>query len=318
MLGKLDRRSVIFSAGIILWEMLTGKKLLSAASPSEATEAMLAFEAKAPSLLVPTLSPEVDAIALKALTVDPEGRFATALEMARALESACLPAGAIEVTEWVRHLVADTLSMRARWIAELVNLDLGEWTQTYVVSSLPPGGTNTVPGVGIAESQLPAAAEVAPTRVAPPASAPGATEEQAANLKNAVGLTLLGPVLPWLRRSATVFVIAAFGLAVVSIAKWPRVAAPASRRQVAVMAASPFDLRSANTTTSAESPLVQPPVVSAVSVDAPQQPSFVSPAKPHSQAGRTAESGNQSDCKVPFVIDAKGIKRFRPECFRKR
>jgi serine/threonine-protein kinase len=99
MLGALDRRSDLFAAGIILWEMLTGKKLFSSSTPSEATERMSAFQATPPSSIVTTLSPELDAIAVKALCVDPNGRFDTALDMAKALESACPPAGAIEVAE---------------------------------------------------------------------------------------------------------------------------------------------------------------------------------------------------------------------------
>jgi eukaryotic-like serine/threonine-protein kinase len=316
MLGELDRRSDIFCAGIILWELLTGKKLFVADNPTEATERMLHFEPRPPSSVVSTLTPELDAITTKALCVEPGGRFATAHEMARALEEACPPAGAIEVAEWVVRLVSDTLQMRAEWITDLVSIDMGEWTQSYVLSSSPPAGPAASPGVEQEpeKSSPPSAATVRPTAVAPRLT------QRASSLLATSGRTLwqLAPTSSSRRVAAASALLLAVGAA--GLAWWPRRITPTNHREPAVMAASPpaslavaaepsADGEPSQTTTEA-------PTSSAAESAAFAKPS-PSAAAPHA-AARTGGSSGHPDCRVPYVIDGKHIKRFRPECFKRK
>lgn len=323
MLGELDRRSDLFAAGIILWEMLTGKKLFSSSTPSEATERMSAFQATPPSSIVTTLSPELDAIAVKALCVDPNGRFDTALDMAKALESACPPAGAIEVAEWVTQLVSDTLSMRAQWISELVNMDLSEWTQTYVMSSSVPTDAGAGPNGSAGSNRPPAGdgrAQPALVALEPPPTAnsqPGGVSSSAPP-----GLTFLGPKLPLLRLGAAAFVVAVVAIAMVGATRRARTVAQSPRLEVSVLAASPQNPASAGPldsapTTLASAPLEKSAAVTAGAAGALPHHSDAPAASPHPPAARATENGAQPDCRVPYVVDAKKIKRFRPECFGK-
>jgi serine/threonine protein kinase len=81
----VDGRSDIYSAGVLLFELLTGRLPFEADSPME----MMAQHAYASppkaTAANPGLSPQVDALLLKALAKDPGDRFSTAGDMATAV-----------------------------------------------------------------------------------------------------------------------------------------------------------------------------------------------------------------------------------------
>jgi eukaryotic-like serine/threonine-protein kinase len=315
MLGELDRRCDIFSAGIILWELLTGKKLFVADNPAAATERMRGFEPQPPSSIVPTIASELDAITTKSLCVDPTGRFATAHEMARALEEACPPAGAIEVAEWVTQLVGDTLKTRAEWITDLVSIDMGEWTQSYVLSNAPPTAPSASPRTEPeAERSLPPSTET----VRPTAVALRLVERVGSMIATSCHrIREIAPISPRNRVAAAFVLLLAVGAA--GHQWWPRRAAPTNHREPTVMVASPPASFAVATEPSADGEpsqtTTEAPTSSAVESTAFAKPS-VSVAAPHA-AARTSGSSGHPDCRVPYVIDAKHIKRFRPECFKR-
>jgi len=86
----LDGRSDIFCLGTVLWETLTGRKLFAGDSDLAAIRLIDACDkhVKPPSTVNPSVSPELDAITLKALSHNRDKRFATAEEMQRALHRA--------------------------------------------------------------------------------------------------------------------------------------------------------------------------------------------------------------------------------------
>jgi serine/threonine protein kinase len=84
--GPIDQRADIFSLGIVLHEMLTGRRLFKASSGLATLEKVRAAKVLAPSQHNPAVSPALDAICLKALARHPAERFQTAAEMAAALD----------------------------------------------------------------------------------------------------------------------------------------------------------------------------------------------------------------------------------------
>jgi len=85
----LDGRSDIFALGIVLWELLTGRRLFVAEGDNE-FQVLKMIEScntfvKPPSTLNPEVPPELDTLVMRALARDPKKRFQTAEEMARAL-----------------------------------------------------------------------------------------------------------------------------------------------------------------------------------------------------------------------------------------
>jgi serine/threonine-protein kinase len=83
----LDRRSDLFSVGVVLWEMLTRRRLFARRNELQNMMAVVSEDAPPPSSVVAELPGELDAICLKALARDREQRYQTADQMREALEA---------------------------------------------------------------------------------------------------------------------------------------------------------------------------------------------------------------------------------------
>jgi serine/threonine-protein kinase len=83
---KATRRMDVFSAGIVLWEALTGRPLFRRPDDAATINAVLGDPIPPPSSLVAGLPPCVDDVVLKALERDPQARYRTAAEFADALD----------------------------------------------------------------------------------------------------------------------------------------------------------------------------------------------------------------------------------------
>jgi serine/threonine-protein kinase len=86
-LGKrdLDARTDVYSLGVVLYELLVGRKAFDGHSLADISAAVLEGRAVPLSELRPELGPELAAIVQRAMACDPSGRFASAHEMADAL-----------------------------------------------------------------------------------------------------------------------------------------------------------------------------------------------------------------------------------------
>ncbi len=82
----VDSRIDIFSCGIVLHEVLTGRRLFKGANDIQTIERVRRCEVPPPSFQNPMCPPELDNVVLKALARNREDRFATAGEMADALD----------------------------------------------------------------------------------------------------------------------------------------------------------------------------------------------------------------------------------------
>jgi serine/threonine-protein kinase len=85
---ELDRRTDLFAMGIILWEVLVGKRLFKADSEAATLQRILVESIRPPSSIVGTIPACFDEVVLRALDRDPSRRFQSAADMADALESA--------------------------------------------------------------------------------------------------------------------------------------------------------------------------------------------------------------------------------------
>jgi len=87
VLGKsVDQRADIFSAGVVLWEVLTGRPLFLRDSEAATLYAIMNAPIAPPSKLRPELPPQLDRIASRALARSPAERYDTAEQMAAALD----------------------------------------------------------------------------------------------------------------------------------------------------------------------------------------------------------------------------------------
>ena len=85
---RIDRRTDIFSAGIILYQFLTGQKPFTGEGAWTVAKKIVQEDPPMPSSINVALSPEFDRVVAKALAKDPDQRFATAREFSQALKRA--------------------------------------------------------------------------------------------------------------------------------------------------------------------------------------------------------------------------------------
>jgi serine/threonine protein kinase len=83
---NIDHRSDIFACGIVLHEVLTGRRLFKGQNDVQTIERVRRCDVPPPSAQNPNVPPELDHIVLKALQRDPARRWSNAADMADALD----------------------------------------------------------------------------------------------------------------------------------------------------------------------------------------------------------------------------------------
>jgi serine/threonine-protein kinase len=108
------RESDVYSAAVVLWECLTGRKLFEGSNQAIAIARACPMDIEPPSRIRSGITPEMDAVVLKGLAYDPVDRFSTAREMAAALERIEGAVSVLEVAEWVEIVAGQQIHLRAQ------------------------------------------------------------------------------------------------------------------------------------------------------------------------------------------------------------
>lgn len=116
----LDRRADIYAASAVLWEALTGRRLVEGDSDAEMVHAALSRPAAPPSSIVPSLPRALDDVVMRGLARDPAGRYATAREMAIAIEGVLGVASPSTVADLIEHVMGGELAARASFVDQAV------------------------------------------------------------------------------------------------------------------------------------------------------------------------------------------------------
>jgi serine/threonine protein kinase len=117
--GIVERRTDVYAAAVVLWEAVTGQRLFYADNAAQTLANVLANVIERPSTYAPDLPPSLEAIILRGASADPAKRFATAREMARALQAAVPPAAASDVSDWVESIAGESIASRARQLSRI-------------------------------------------------------------------------------------------------------------------------------------------------------------------------------------------------------
>jgi hypothetical protein len=284
------RGSDIYATGVCLWEALTMQRLFTGDNESAVLARIMAGIAPPPSKHVPELPPELDAVVVRALRRQPGQRFATAREMARALEAAVPSASPAEVGAWVEHLVGPTLVGRADHIAALE-------TEGATMRD-PPAASGARP------ITTPAVLDEAPPE-SPPIS-PVITEPAP---RAAVAAPRRRPWLAWGGLGVTV---AAAALAT-RFALMPRlIAPPGPAPAVAPLAGAPAP---PTREVLVEAPAMLAPSGAAAAPEAIPAAS-TAPDSPAAARAIAAPVAPRSSCDPPYSVDASGIRHYKKGCLR--
>jgi serine/threonine-protein kinase len=84
--GEVDQRSDLYSLGVVLYELLTGKTPFDGETPVEIAMKHLSTPPKPPSQLRPDIPRELDMVVMRALAKNPDERYQSADEMEGDLE----------------------------------------------------------------------------------------------------------------------------------------------------------------------------------------------------------------------------------------
>ncbi|MCY1018594.1 serine/threonine protein kinase [Pyxidicoccus sp. MSG2] len=119
----LDHRSDIYSAGVVVWEMLAGRSLIPHGTVGEMMAAM--SQPVVPSLTEarPDVDAALDAVVRRALEAKPDARYGRSDEWARALNGELVRTGAAvgaeEVGQFVRALCPEAFASQRKLISKV-------------------------------------------------------------------------------------------------------------------------------------------------------------------------------------------------------
>ena len=116
---EVNRRSDVYAAAIILWELLAERRLFDRDSDAAVMLAVIGAEVVPPSTYAPGVPTRLDRIALRGLARNPEERYPTALDMALDLEDAIPLALPSELGRWALSIAGASLSARAVRVTEI-------------------------------------------------------------------------------------------------------------------------------------------------------------------------------------------------------
>jgi eukaryotic-like serine/threonine-protein kinase len=309
----LTGRADVYSIGVVLWEILTNRRLFVAEGEAALISKVIAGPEGPPSRHTPNLPPELDALVLKALATNPVNRFATAREMADLLTRIVPPALATDVGSWCAEAASEALATRGAMVAEVESKS--------GITSIPPAAKQAQI-VEAPTGSISAPAGGTPAKPNDEAGTSGVDQVPRLSQPSSVSTTTTGPI-PGLDRGVGRFVLAGGGLVVgCVVALFIARGTNGQGRPPAVATSTP--LASATSTPSA-APVPSPsePTPSAASAPSASTPLVIAsaavarttppPAPPRTKQATPAKPA--PNCNPDFEYDANGRKHFKPECF---
>jgi serine/threonine protein kinase len=131
----IDRRSDLFSLGIVMWEVLTTEKLFRRSSDFETMQSIVSDVVPPPSQLRPDVPPEVDHLVARLLAKDPAQRYQTADELHEAIETVAVRTGSALSTASLGRYMRELFGQRPEPWIELATAD--QHPEAFTVTSEP-------------------------------------------------------------------------------------------------------------------------------------------------------------------------------------
>jgi serine/threonine protein kinase len=324
--GVTTRATDIYAASIVLWESLTGRRLFAGDNEGQVFDRVLKGSTVPPSAYVPDLPRGLDEVTLRGLSVDPAGRYATARDMARALEDAVTLVSPSKIGEWVEAAARQTLDHRNERIAAI---ESSTWTQ--VPASLARVRTETRIATHAApDSEWEEAISIASedfTQLSS-GSVSGAARALAAKRRRPIASSVLGGVAVGAVVVGLLRFLAPAGPGALATSP-PRSATSPNPGSPSAGAPPPIAAPPAAASATAPSEAPPQPLASPTPSAASQPPASASSPSPSTPAQRPvtvsatpvsrptpqrSAAPADENCSPPFFFDAKGVRVFKKEC----
>ena len=326
----VDRRADVFAVGVMLWEALSGTKLWKGLSDATIMNRVLAGEIPQPQNADAQIPPELAAICMRALAPERDDRFQTALELELSLEEYLAKRSHYVSARELGKFMTERFASVHEAVEQRIESELGRGE-----SSNPPPG-----------SLMPRSATPSRTGYTASRSTPG--EPPRSNLwKYALAFVALGLLLlVWgvsekpehaAASSATSLALAPGRSVSVSIEARPE---SASIMLDGVAVSNPYIAErawdgdshrvrvSAPGFVSEETDVrfdadvrmfraLSPSPASSASAASANSVATAPPAHPHAgthAAPSAAPAPAPGACDPPYFLDARGIKKFKPQC----
>jgi serine/threonine-protein kinase len=117
--GVTSRQSDVYSVGVVLWELLAGRRLFVADNEAQLIAVVQKGPRSTPSAFRTDVPEALDWICERALSKYPDERYPTAMAMAKAIDRGVDVASAMRVSEWMSDVAGPLLEARARLVADI-------------------------------------------------------------------------------------------------------------------------------------------------------------------------------------------------------
>jgi serine/threonine-protein kinase len=136
--GAVTCQTDVYAAAVVLWEALAGRRLFDGETEALVLMRVLEGRIEPPSAFNPHVDAAMDAVVMRGLSRDPAHRYATAREMAVAIEQTIGLASPSLVSDWVERAAGPEIARRAATIAEVESASLAGVPLAVTVTGAPP------------------------------------------------------------------------------------------------------------------------------------------------------------------------------------
>lgn len=313
--ASVDQRTDVYAASVVLWELLTGRRLFDAETEPSKLVRVLTSAVARPSSIVPAIPASLDALVLRGMNRDPKRRFETARDLALALEASGRMASPSTVGAWVEATAHEQLAARAAHVTAVEQMH--DMSSEIIASPQDLLGTKaalnempTVVGPANGEGPARAASDADLTHTDAQIEPPGERNSST-------------PRKLWRRRALGVLGLS-MALGVTAVWRSCSRSSPntSHKGEVAVSGtlaqpAHPIEVgEPPPASVSTEQAISQILDIDGESVTGPPQQHDKAEKKPSSSkpVGAVRSKPKLADCNPPFILDAAGIRHYKRQC----